>query len=128
MSDTPGVLGRLKALFGGSRATGEPADDVPSPPHGEGEGPEGCEEVGEISCEEAVQRVYEFLDDELTAEKTREVRCHVEQCKRCYPMYNWEKMFLEFVQGRASREESNPDLRDRVEELLDREETAGDGN
>lgn len=125
MSDTPGVLARLKALFGGDRAAGEPSDQVPSPPYGEGEMPEGCEEVGEISCEEAVQRVYEFLDGELTDEKTREVRCHVEKCKRCYPMYNWERMFLEFVQGRASREESNPALREQVEELLDREETDG---
>lgn len=126
MSEKPGVLARLKALFAGDGG-GSEASDVPSPPYGEGEMPEGCEDAEEISCEEAVQRVYEFLDDELTEEKTREVRCHVEQCKRCYPMYNWEKMFLEFVQGRAGREESNPALREQVEELLDREEAAGDG-
>lgn len=123
MSERRGLLARLKALFGGDDAGGA-ASELPSPPYGEDEAPDGCEDVEELSCEEAVQRVYEFLDDELTEAEAREVRCHVEQCKRCYPMYNWEKMFLEFVRGRADREERNPALRQRVEELLDREEAA----
>lgn len=87
--------------------------------------PEDCDETEEISCREAAERVYEYLDGELDEERARAVRCHVEKCKRCYPMYDWERMFLEFVQSRADRGESNPRLRRKVEALLDREERGG---
>ena len=38
-----------------------------------------------ISCEEALERLYEFLDGELTPDNAAEVRHHVEVCEACYP-------------------------------------------
>ena len=36
-------------------------------------------------------------------------------------MYNWEQMFLDFIRESADRGEENPELRQKVEALLDRE-------
>lgn len=83
-----------------------------------------CQEVDEISCREAVERVYEYLDDELGEGKAEEIRCHVETCKRCYPMYNWERLFLGVIRESVDRPESNSRLRRKVEHLLERERRA----
>lgn len=121
MSESDGLLARLRKLVAGG-GDDRPEEAVPSPPYDEDELPDGCEDTEEISCREAVERVYEYLDGELGEERAEEVRCHVERCKRCYPMYNWERMFLDLVQDRADRGESNPELRRKVEALLEREE------
>ena len=117
--DGPTLLRRLKELFTGGN--GGTAGSEPSLPDGPGRPSAGCADAKEIPCSEAAERVYEYLDGELEPELAREVRCHVEQCKRCYPMYNWEQMFLDFVRESADRAEENPELRQKVEALLDRE-------
>lgn len=119
MSDRPELLERLRQLLGlGSDGASRPV--VPRPPHGNGP-PPGCEEMDDIPCEEAARRVYEFLDGELEEEDAEEIRCHVEQCQRCYPMYNWEQLFLQAVRERGGRPESSEELKRKVGELLDRE-------
>lgn len=119
MSERPKPFDRLLQLLGLGR-DGEPASPPPRPPHAGGS-PPGCEEVEDLSCEEAVKRVYEYLDGELDDEDAEAIRCHVEQCKRCYPMYNWERIFLDALQERADRPEASDELRQRVTDLLDRE-------
>lgn len=117
--ESPTLLRRLKELFAGGN--GGTADAEPSLPEEPGELSPECDEVAEISCSEAAEKVYEYLDGELEPERAREVRCHVEQCRRCYPMYDWEQMFLDFIRESADRAEANPELRRKVEALLDRE-------
>ncbi len=117
--ESPTLLRRLKEMFTGGNDGA--AGSEPSLPDEPGDVSSECGDVEEISCPEAAERVYEFLDGELEPELAREVRCHVEQCKRCYPMYNWEQMFLDFIRESADRAEENPELRQKVEALLDRE-------
>lgn len=128
MGERVDLLARLRELIAGDGEGGRAAESrpAPSPPYGEDEEPPpGCEDVDEISCREAAERVYEYLDGELAEEEAEEVRCHVDACRRCYPMFNWERMFLDFVRSRAEREEANPELRQRVEALLEREAEGG---
>lgn len=113
------LLRRLKELFTGGN--GGTAGSEPSLPEEPGGVSAECDDVEEIPCAEAAEKVYEYLDGELAPERAREVRCHVEQCKRCYPMYDWEQMFLDFIRESADRAEENPELRQKVEALLDRE-------
>lgn len=119
MSDGFGPLEWLRGLLG-LNGDGAAAPGVPRPPHGDGPPPD-CEEVDEIPCEEAARRVYEYLDGELDAEDAEQIRCHVEQCQRCYPMYNWEELFLKTLRERGGRPESSQELERKVGELLDRE-------
>lgn len=112
------LLGRLLNLFPGEN--GGAASSQPSRPEEKGEERTGCSEVDKVSCREAVERVYEYLDGEMEPERAEEIRCHIQQCERCYPMYDWERMFLEFVGERAARPEINLKLRLKVESMLDR--------
>jgi anti-sigma factor (TIGR02949 family) len=113
----PTLLDRLWRLRGGGND--EPARSEPSATLEAASS--GCDEVDDIPCSEAIERVYESLDGELDEEREDEVRCHLEKCRRCYPMYDWERMFLDFVRESADRPEENPELRRKVESLLDRE-------
>lgn len=118
MSERTRLLARLRRILG----LGDDGDSAPrpvEPPASEGL-PPGCEEVETIPCEQAARRVYEYLDGELEEAEAEEIRCHVLQCERCYPMYEWERMFLEALSERGDRPEENPELRHRVAALLDR--------
>lgn len=119
MADRPELLERLRRLLG-LGGNGAAAPEPPRPPHAE-ELPPGCEEVEDIPCEEAARRVYEYLDGELAEADAELVRCHVARCERCYPMFNWEELFLEVVRESGRRPEPDEELRRRVDELLDRE-------
>lgn len=119
MSRRPEILERLRELLG-MAGDGESAPTPPRPPFSEGP-PAGCEDVDELPCEEAAKRVYEYLDGELSEEDAETVRCHVQQCERCYPMFNWEQLFLDALRDRGDRPEPSDELRRRVASLLDRE-------
>lgn len=119
MSERPELLRRLLRLLGVG-SNGGSAPGGPAPPH-DGELPPGCEDVEEVSCEEAARRVYEYLDGELDEEEAERIRCHVEKCRRCYPMFDWERMFLEAVRERADRPEAVDELGRKVTRLLDEE-------
>jgi anti-sigma factor (TIGR02949 family) len=81
----------------------------------------------DISCQEALQRLYEYLDGELAAEDTEEVRHHVEICARCYPEVRMTSELKEALERARQGQPCCPDgLRDRVARLL-RDEDARAG-
>ena len=71
-----------------------------------------------IRCEEAMERVYEYLDGELDADWTERVRYHVEICRKCYPYFNFERIFLDHVRSRHIPAERSERLERRVREAL----------
>lgn len=71
-----------------------------------------------IRCEEALERVYEYLDGELDAEWMERVREHVEVCKRCYPYFNFERIFLDHVRSKGLRSERSEELESRIRDVL----------
>jgi len=73
----------------------------------------------EIPCDEAVRRVYEFLDSELDATWQERVRRHLEVCRRCYPLFNFERAFLEHIRSRGHPVERSEELVTRIRAALD---------
>lgn len=60
---------------------------------------------GGIDCEAVLERLYEYIDEELDDPETvKRIREHLKICKRCYPQYRFEKAFLRYVSehGRTS--------------------------
>jgi len=51
-----------------------------------------CEQV---DCAAALRQLWDFLDGELTTERVRQIRAHLESCRRCHPHYDFERAFLE---------------------------------
>lgn len=119
MGERPAILERLRRLLG----LGDEGEAA-GPPSGRraGGGPSsGDGEVPDIACEEAARRVYEYLDGELAEGDAEAVRRHLERCERCYPMYDWERLFLDTLKEGGDRPEPSDELRRRVLRLLDRE-------
>lgn len=76
----------------------------------------------ELDCDEALERVYEFLDGELTDEVEQAIRRHLAACARCEPKFAHERVFLEFVAQRGKLKHAPPELRRRImQDLVDRE-------
>lgn len=67
-----------------------------------------------LDCDAVMRQLWDYLDDELTAEREAAIRAHLAVCKRCYPQYNFEAAFLRAVSG-TRRTHSRPDeLKTRV--------------
>ena len=71
-----------------------------------------------ISCDEAVARLFEYLDGELDDMSQEGVRLHLEVCKACYPRAQFERHFLEAL-GRSQRDgHTSEELKGRVLQAL----------
>ena len=67
-----------------------------------------------MNCREAVERLYEYLDRDLTPEAEREVRHHLEGCSPCGQHFDFEQAFLKFVEARCRSRGAPPELRRRI--------------
>ena len=75
-----------------------------------------------ISCEEALARLFEYLDGELVPESAEEVRHHLEVCDACYPEVKFTTEFRDAVERAAEGQPPCPDgLRAKVARLLEQE-------
>jgi mycothiol system anti-sigma-R factor len=68
----------------------------------------------DLDCDEALERVYEFLDGELTEGVEQAIRRHLAACARCEPRFEHERVFIEFIAQRARLEQAPPALRRRI--------------
>ena len=84
-----------------------------------------------IDCRTAVQRLWDYLDHELDADRMAEVAAHVERCAECGEHVQFARMFLSALSS-SQRDVSGTDvpdaasLRSRVVRALQREGFASD--
>ncbi len=73
----------------------------------------------DIDCREALDRLYEYIDEELTPVRAAEVRLHLEECAPCLAVSKFEDAYVRFIEART-RVQSAPDaLKKRIlQELL----------
>ncbi len=75
-----------------------------------------------ISCQDALERLYEYLDGELTPESAEQVQRHIEVCDACYPDVKFTTEFRDAIQRAAHGQPTVPDrLRAKVARLLEAE-------
>lgn len=72
----------------------------------------------EITCQEALEHVFEYLDQELTPEVEAEVRGHLAACVRCTSRFGFEEVFLRFLEAKSRAQHAPPELRRRILERL----------
>ena len=80
-----------------------------------------------ITCREAVEQLWAYIDGELDQSHSLSVADHLGACKGCNPQFDFQKAFLEFVQQQSDKA-IPADLRRRVFLRLlaeDRRDTAG---
>lgn len=104
------ALGMGGAENGGAEGNGVPGGRDPSAGDGE--------PVEMISCREALERLFEYLDGELDSSTDMKVAAHLEKCRRCYPRLEFEKAFMEALERARAGEEPPSGLRNRVVDVL----------
>lgn len=74
--------------------------------------------IGGMRCEEALARLWEFLDDELPPVDQVAVRKHLEICTRCYPKYDFQRAYFRFLHQINHRDRVAAEVRRRLFERL----------
>lgn len=80
------------------------------------------EAPGGIPCQEAVDRLFEWLDGEVDdPELEAQVGAHLETCARCFPRLAFERSFREALKRVVDGEKTPDDLRARIFSSLESE-------
>ncbi len=79
-----------------------------------------------ISCREAVERLWSFIDGELDASDAGRVEAHLDACRGCSPQHDYQRAFREFLRRHAEKPVP-ADLRKRVFMSLLREDQGVEG-
>ena len=100
---------RLKRLVGGGEHLHEGLEG----------GQDACPTCQSITCMEALEKVYEYLDAELDEATRQDVAHHFSVCQKCYPHLMLEERFLDLLRQSRGEEVKAPDhLKAQVLELL----------
>ncbi len=70
-----------------------------------------------MDCDQAIHRVYEYLDGELTVWRRRAIARHLDDCPPCAQGFTFEVELRRLIVSKC-REEVPTDLRRRVAEAL----------
>lgn len=65
------------------------------------------------SCSEVLERLWDYIDDELHPPTAEAVRAHLDRCQRCYPRFDFHRAYREYVRHQEV-EPVPPALRRRV--------------
>jgi len=74
--------------------------------------------VEHIPCGHVISSVWDYLDDEIDADRKEQIRRHLEACDHCRDQYTFEGAFLRSVSRILSDETDYDSLRRRVETAL----------
>lgn len=70
-----------------------------------------------VNCEEALARLYLFLDRELSVQEVREVEHHLYCCDECARCFHFQAELKRLVRRQGTHECAPAGLRHRVEDL-----------
>jgi len=97
---------------------GTDGDGVAGPGTGVPEAPAGF-----VSCDETIERLYFYLDGELTEQRRIEIARHLDLCGPCVGAYGFEQEVRRMLANRC--QDRVPDaLRERVARALREESTS----
>ena len=71
-----------------------------------------------LDCREAADRLYEYLDGELTPADEAAVRTHLADCAGCFSLFGFESAYLRFLEARARARNAPPALKRRILDQL----------
>jgi anti-sigma factor (TIGR02949 family) len=71
-----------------------------------------------IDCHEALDRLYEYLDGELTPVRAEEVRLHIEMCAPCLAASSFENAYVRFLEARTWAQKAPEGLRKKILEQI----------
>jgi anti-sigma factor (TIGR02949 family) len=70
-------------------------------------------EPSRMSCREALERLWAYIDSELPANEVDALKTHLDVCSHCYPQYDFQKALCQFLRTRQ-QPCAPPELRRRI--------------
>ena len=70
-----------------------------------------------MDCKSAIEKLYQYLDRELTVEEHREVKQHLDACPPCAQFFRFEEGLLSIVGDICRKQHAPESLRTKVQEL-----------
>jgi anti-sigma factor (TIGR02949 family) len=77
-----------------------------------------CVGIDFYSCEDAVKRLNEYLDHQLTEDERAVVMRHLEICRPCLRRFTFERTLIVSLRQKVSHLCAPPALRDKLHGLL----------
>ncbi len=74
--------------------------------------------LGMLTCKEALERLDDYLDRELSAEEIQRVQSHLKICRACTRKFASEANFIQETRRKLDRLALPPDLMGRISETL----------
>ncbi|MBI3587458.1 MAG: zf-HC2 domain-containing protein [Ignavibacteriales bacterium] len=71
-----------------------------------------------ISCDEALKRVFGYIDEHLQGKSRKELEHHLETCRHCFDRVEFEKLLKSRLRNLAVEAEPEA-LRKKIEALVD---------
>jgi len=71
-------------------------------------------EPARLTCQEAFERLEDFVDRELNPEELRQVEAHLETCAGCAPHFEFEEQVLDGIRRQVRRIQAPTGLLDRI--------------
>lgn len=76
----------------------------------------------DAGCGETLERLYQFLDGELTDEKRSHIQHHLEECAPCFQAVGFERELRVVIANRC-KDRVPDELRKRIRDALSEEES-----
>jgi len=76
-------------------------------------------------CQEAVQKLTEFLSKELRPEEEEKVQRHLSRCSKCFSKFHFEETLLRTIRERVEQVRAPQTLRTKILGLLHQQGDAG---
>ena len=73
-----------------------------------------CGNPHEVECSEVLERVYEYLDGEMDAERVHVIREHLDECGPCLRAFGLEDSVKALVKRCCGSDDVPSDLRGKV--------------
>ncbi len=70
-----------------------------------------------ISCEEALKRVFDYIDNHLEGISKNEFEDHIEKCRHCFDRVEFEKLLKSRLRA-LKYKESSEGLRKRIDDII----------
>ncbi len=71
----------------------------------------------DVDCNETIERLYHYLDGELTDERRQEIKHHLDDCPPCLDAFDFESELRQVIADRCK--DRVPDaLRERIRQAL----------
>ena len=64
-----------------------------------------------MDCDDALHRVYEYLDGEMSTDDCRKIQAHLDDCGPCLRQYNLDQALKAVIKRSCGHEEAPVELR-----------------